>query len=225
MKIRAESNNGFLQRFLLISIVCLGFGFYCLYDGFIAYPAELARSTAFYELEKSIDDETSGDSFEVQWEALAAEKAWSIDKPKKKPAIIQSDIIWQYGMAAIAFMVGLPVLFNFLKTRNSWLESDGHEVTTSWGQSMQLDQVEAVDKKKWQKKGIAKITYQSNGQRAGLVMDDFKYEREPIGEMLSQIESKLDRHQITGGPTQQELADFEEELAKAEAEPPGSVEE
>ena len=218
MKIRADSNNGFLQRFLLIAIVCLGFGLYCLYDGFVAYPAELIRSTAFYDLEKRGEGESDGISFASQWEALAAENGWSIDKPKKKPAIIQSDILWQYGMAAIAFMIGFPVLFNFFKTRNSWLESDGHAVTTSWGQTMELAQVEMVDKKKWEKKGIAKVTYESNGQRAKMVIDDFKYEREPVGEILSQIESQVDREQIIGGPSQQELADFEKELAQADAE-------
>ena len=87
MKIRADSNNGFLQRFLLIAIVCLGFGLYCLYDGFVAYPAELIRSTAFYDLEKRGEGESDGISFASQWEALAAENGWSIDKPKKKPAI------------------------------------------------------------------------------------------------------------------------------------------
>ncbi|MCH2179786.1 MAG: hypothetical protein MK106_13380, partial [Mariniblastus sp.] len=218
MKIRADSNNGFLQRFLLIAIVCLGFGLYCLYDGFVAYPAELIRSTAFYELEKRGEVESDGISFASQWEALAAENGWSIDKPKKKPAIIQSDILWQYGMAGIAFMIGFPVLYNFFKTRNSWLESDGHAVTTSWGQTMELAQVEMVDKKKWEKKGIAKVTYQSNGQRAKMVIDDFKYEREPVGEILSQIESQVDREQIIGGPSQQELADFEKELSQADAE-------
>lgn len=211
MKIRAESNNGFLQRFLLIAIVCMGFGLYCLYDGFIAYPRELERSTAYYAYHDLETEDGTGSSqeFEAQWEALALENGWSLDKPKKRPAIIRSDIIWQYGMATVAFLVGVPVLYNYFSTRNSWMESDGDQITTSWGQSMKFDQVLRIDKKRWEKKGIAKIAYTEGEQPRTLVIDDFKYDRAAMGEILEQIESSVDREKIVGAPTQQELAEYD----------------
>ncbi len=225
MKIRAESNNGFLQRFLLIAIVCMGFGLYCLYDGFIAYPKELARSIGYYAYHELDDDEKPDVidedldlDFEAKWELLAAENNWSIDKPKKRPAIIQSDIIWQYGMAIVAFLVGLPVLYNYLNSRNSWMESDGEQVATSWGQTMKFDQVVYIDKRKWEKKGVAKITYRVDEQERKLVIDDFKFDRTAMGEILGQIETSVDREIIVGAPTQQELAEYAEEQLAADDE-------
>lgn len=225
MKIRAESNNGFLQRFLLIAIVCMGFGLYCLYDGFIAYPKELARSIGYYvyhDFDDQEEPELLADDmdmdFEAKWELLAAENNWSIDKPKKRPAVIQSDIIWQYGMAIVAFLVGMPVLYNYLNSRNSWIESDGEQVATSWGQTMNFDQVQQIDKRKWEKKGIAKIAYTNDGQNRTLLIDDFKFNRTAIGEILDQIESSVDRGIIVGAPTQQELAEYDDEQLAADDE-------
>ena len=213
MKIRADSNNGFLQRFLLIAIVCIGFGLYCLYDGFIAYPKKLEISEA-YELLHPPGEEMSVDQAvlaEAEWETLAQSQGWSIEKPKKGPHAIQSDIIWQYIMAGVAFLVGLPVLYNYLSSRNAWIESDGQRVTTSWGQVMDFDQVQLIDKKRWEKKGIAKVGYLDQGDARSLVIDDFKFDRGAMGDILDQIESSLDREKIVGAPTQQELAAYQQE--------------
>ncbi|MCH2182591.1 MAG: hypothetical protein MK108_11350 [Mariniblastus sp.] len=217
MKIRADSNNGFLQRFLLIAIVCMGFGLYCLYDGFIGYPKKLKISEAYDQFHPVTAEEVSTDQAvqaEAEWESFAQSQGWSIEKPKKRPAAIRSDIIWQYIMAGVAFLVGLPVLYNYLTSKNAWIESDGRQVTTSWGQVVDFDQVQGIDKKRWEKKGIAKVSYLGRQGEGTLVIDDFKFNRSAMGEILDQIESSLDREKIVGAPTQQELAAYEQESAE-----------
>ena len=224
MKIRAESNNGFLQRFLLIAIVCIGFGFYCLYDGFIGYPKKLKISEAYEQYHSTETGEPVTEQLaqsEAEWEAFAKSQGWSIEKPKKRPPAIRSDIIWQYIMATIAFLVGLPVLYNYVRSRNSWIETDGVRITTSRGQVVELEKVQGVDKRRWEKKGIAKVSYLDQGSTAILVIDDFKFERTPMGEILGQIEAKIDRDKIVGAPTQQELAAYQQELSEAGSEKGG----
>ena len=54
-----------------------------------------------------------------------------------------------------------------------------------------------------------------------LVIDDFKYERATMGEILGQIEAKVDRDKIVGAPTQQELAAYQQELSEAAKEEAG----
>ncbi len=217
MKIRAESNKGFLQRFLLIAIVCFGFGLYCLYDGFIAYPKELERSEAYYQLlsasesGKDGEDDYFSSGIESEWGALARSNGWSLAKPKKEPPIIRSDIIWQYGMAFVSFLVGFSVLINYLRSRNAWLELDGQNVVSSWGQTLELQQIQGIDKRKWEKKGISKISYDDAGKTRTLVIDDFKFDRTSIGDILQRIESSVVREAIVGGPTQQEIAAYEAE--------------
>ena len=121
-------------------------------------------------------------------------------------------------MATVAFLVGLPVLYNYFRSRNSWIETDGKRVTTSRGQVVELEQVQGVDKRRWEKKGIAKVSYLDQEGVSILVIDDFKYERAPMGEILAQIEAKVDRDKIVGAPTQQELAAYQQEISEAGSE-------
>jgi hypothetical protein len=57
-----------------------------------------------------------------------------------------------------------------------------------------------LDKKKWETKGIAKATYRDNSLTRVFVFDDFKFDREPLGDMLRSLEKKISRDQIVGGP-------------------------
>lgn len=229
MTIRADSNNSFLQRFLLVAIVCFAFGLWSLYDGFIAYPKKLERSEAYHELAEEFEDSTSPaglndeneQKFFEEWEQLATEKGWSVAKPKKTPPEIESDILWQYGMAIVAFLVGIPVLIKYFGSRNSWVESDGKSLTTSWGQRLDFDEITEVNKKKWFNKGIARVHYRDDGRNRTFVMDDFKYDRDQMDKIMREIEAVVDRSAIVGGPTQ---AEYQETLA-AEEEPAEELEE
>ena len=58
---------------------------------------------------------------------------------------------------------------------------------------------------------MAKITYRVDEGERKLVIDDFKFDRTAMGEILGQIETSVDREIIVGAPTQQELAEYAEE--------------
>ena len=64
---------------------------------------------------------------------------------------------------------------------------------------MSFSQIETFDKKRWDKKGIAKIRYTQEGKRQTFVLDDCNYDYQPIRAMVRLVESKIDRKQIVGG--------------------------
>ena len=99
MEIRADWDSKFMLRFLLISLLLLGFGLYSLYDGFIAYPAEKLRAEAFYAPEM---EELEESARVARWQEVAKENGWKRSQPEK-PDAIQIDIYWQYGMAIMCF--------------------------------------------------------------------------------------------------------------------------
>ncbi|MEO8271198.1 MAG: hypothetical protein ABI557_15860, partial [Aureliella sp.] len=123
-----------------------------------------------------------------------------------------SDIVGQYFWGGINLLVGLPALILWLRARGSWVESTESGLTTSWGQSLRFSDVKLLDKKRWQRKGIAKATYApaEGGPSKKFVFDDFKYEREPLGQILRDLEKHLLPEQIVGGPPEAELAKFSE---------------
>jgi hypothetical protein len=55
-----------------------------------------------------------------------------------------------------------------------------------------LPMVESLDKRKWERKGIAWVNYRTeNGKQGKLKLDDFVYEREPVDEIFKRIEQWL----------------------------------
>jgi hypothetical protein len=57
---------------------------------------------------------------------------------------------------------------------------------------MPLSAIESVDKQKWERKGIAFVTYQlDDGTSGKFKLDDFVYQREPVDQIFQRIEHSL----------------------------------
>ncbi len=69
----------------------------------------------------------------------------------------------------------------------------------SWGPSVLFTQIDAFDKKRWDKKGIAKIRYSADGKHRTFILDDCNFEHLPIRAMVRLVESKIQPDQIVGG--------------------------
>ncbi len=225
MPVRANISSRYRGRWGLMALFCFGFTLWFLYDGSITYPNQRARALKYQELQ----DEGRLD----EWEIIAAENGWPSANPGEPKT--EHDIGVQFAMAATAAPVGLVFLVLFLVSRGRWMEGDENGIKTSWGQEVQFSQITGLDKKLWRNKGIAKITYQENGKKRRLALDDFKYDREATEEMLRAVESHLDDDQIVGGPPepppgeedeteQQAAGPSGEEAAEMAAEPTAEAE-
>ena len=146
-----------------------------------------------------MDDKTERSQ---KWQEVCEENGWSYAIPEKTPEELQTYIQWQFWMAAGSFLVGIPMIIWFFRTKKTWVEADESSIQGSWGQEVQFKSIETLDKKKWKNKGIAKITYQQDGASKKFVLDDFKYQREPMGEIMKLIEASLNENQIVNGVTE-----------------------
>lgn len=194
MSIRADADKKFLLKFLLISIACFLYGLYCVYDGLIGYPSKLPRARAYAELADLDETERS-----KQWQVIAKENDWSHGKPDP-PEEIEAGIMFQWAQLAVCLLVGIPLLIWYFRTKGSWIELDGDRLRTSWGKEFLLPAATALDKRKWEKKGIAKVEFGKSGQAETFKMDDFMYERKSMGEILKAIEKHVPADKITIGP-------------------------
>lgn len=201
MGLRANFQKSYGMRYLLLAGGCLFAAAWFAYDGFIGYPANLEPARKYDELAK-----LDGAEKQAQWKKIAAENNWSTSPPAKTAEEIEGDIEGQYFFGGLALIAGIPALFFFLRSRGSWVERTETGLTTSWGQSLDFSKVTQLDKKKWATKGIAKAWYQENGAPRRFVFDDFKYEREPLGQMLRALEAMLQPEQIVGGPPEKPIA-------------------
>lgn len=175
------------------AVIC-GFSLYCLYDGFIAYPLEQERGLAF--------DKLSAEGRQNDWDEFATAKGWSTSPPTepKSEEDFRTKVYMQYAMAVLTAAIGLPMLLLALKSRGNWIESSDTGITTSWGESFNFDQILQVDKRRWRNKGIAKLTYLAGDRNRRFVIDDFKYERPTMDQILYDLEQRIDPERIVNGP-------------------------
>jgi hypothetical protein len=226
MAIRSNSDPRYYRRFLIMGIAALGFAVYCLYDGTIGYPRKRVSGFADFKSEFThyFSAEQQGDLTLDEFEAVGdedARQAWekySHDRGIKSRA----DVIMQFVMAAGSGAIGLWLLWGVFRARGRWIEASDTELTSSWGQSLNYDQIVSIDKRKWRKKGIAKIRYQDGGRTRRFTIDDFKFERDATDHILYEIEKKIGYDKITGGPPESasaQLADGPSEELVEDTEP------
>ena len=128
------------------------------------------------------------------WKELATEKGWPTITPSKTAEDISHDIGGQFMMIVLCSLFGIPALLKFMSGQGTWIEGDKKLIRNSRGQEVQIDSITKIDKTKWDAKGIAKIHYEVDGKKKKFVMDDFKYDRKPMGELMrGDVQVVLDR--------------------------------
>ncbi len=197
MNIRANTENNFLLKYLAIGALCLAFAAWSLYDGLINYPGKIPRSKAWKEIKEKYPEPEWG----PKWRELSAEKGWNPKRPKKDESVeaIESKIIWQWVFLAIGLGVGAPCILWYLKNKGTWVELSGEEITSSWGKGFKLDDVTKFDKRKWDKKGIGVVHFENEEGLSTFVLDDLKFERDRMDEIVVAVEKFIGREKIVNG--------------------------
>jgi hypothetical protein len=196
-----------------MGVGALGFSLFCLYDGFIRYPAKRADKFEVFKLERAKSQpetmfsrgENRAMSFE-EFDGIADEyhrNIWDqfvhdVDVPTTPK------IFAQFVMAAGTALIGVALLWGPIRSRGRWIEAGPEGLTSSWGESFRFDEVEVVNKRAWRKKGIARVTYVSGGRRRTFVIDDFKFQRWPTDAILYVLEQRIDHGRIINGPAEPE---------------------
>jgi hypothetical protein len=207
MAIRSNSDRRYYRRFLIIGTLALGWAVYCLYDGFIGYPNQRERALAYLRLEEEYRGRDPAELLDA-WHKYAQERDWPTTHPGEPKS--QGDIYMQFVMAAVTGAIGLWLLSGVWRTRGDWIEQTDSGLTSSWGQTLDYDQVLAIDKRKWRNKGIAKIRYQEGNRKRRFVLDNFKFQRDSTDRILYDLESHVGHDKIINGPPEPLYEEHEE---------------
>ena len=201
-EVRAEINHGYFLKFLAIGFVCLAMVGYFLYDGSIGYPKILEASKEYHGDEKYLESPKL-------WQEYATTQGWSTEVPPP-PEEMESKITGQFIFAAITFVIAIPFFLKYLLALGSHIIATPSQIRPSWkSQPIAIDAISKIDKTKWAEKGIAKLTYDNKK----FALDDFKFQREPMAQIIRWVEEKLTDDQIVGGVREKDAT----EEAEAEA--------
>jgi hypothetical protein len=84
-----------------------------------------------------------------------------------------------------------------LRSLNRWVELDEQGLSTSAGARVPFEAITRLNKRRWEKKGIAVVHYKDDGGADRKIdLDDWKFERQPMDEIVLSIESQLPSDKI-----------------------------
>ncbi|MDE0938597.1 MAG: hypothetical protein OSA43_01440, partial [Pirellulales bacterium] len=134
---------------------------------------------------------------DAAWKEVYEQQHWPDDYPgePKNPYAIDQ----QFYMAGAIIPFSLFFLVSLVRKRKSWIEGDGNGLRNSRRDDLAFAQIDSFDKKRWDKKGIAKVRYRSGGTQKTFVLDDCNYDYQPIRAIVRLVESQIALEQITGG--------------------------
>ncbi|WP_432799435.1 hypothetical protein [Poriferisphaera sp. WC338] len=184
MSVKTVISGGYRARLGVIGLVLIGFGIYCLYDGFIAYPEKQRMQIAFAELKKD-----SPDDWAEKWRVMSAENGWSEAQPEAPMSDLS--IYTQFIMAGITLPFGLYFGGLFLLSGGRFVEADEKGIRSNKVSDVSWDDVKSVDSSRWQSKGIAVVHYERASGAGVVTLDDWKFEREPTQEIYSMVANHL----------------------------------
>lgn len=207
MNLRANAERKFLLKYLFIGLICLAFGCWATYDGFVKYPNQIPRAQAWEELKQKIEstEALSDANLGPMWEGIAKENGWSTKRLKKDESVasVQGKISYQYLFMAIGFCVGIPCLIWYLRNKSCWIESTSDGLRSSNGDELKLQEIVQFDKKKWEKKGIGIVHYKTkDGLSKKFIIDDLKHDRIITDKIVAWMESIIPEEMIVNGPTE-----------------------
>ena len=201
MNVHARISKEWRRRMTLMALMLNGSGLWFCYDGFVAWPAEAAR----YQQLQTVTAGTVPEGTKLDAENPAVVRAWSEYaatndlNPKVPKNRTPGDLTGQRVTGGI--MLGFGLLFVAwvaLQHRKS-VRADGDIITGPNGETMHLDTVVDMDRRKWAKKGIAYAIYEKDGKRRRLCLDDHKF----IGceEIILEAERRIAARTATPPPS------------------------
>lgn len=163
---------------IIVLLMLLGSSAWFFYDGAVAYPKYNIKADAYAELQRVYQaDETL---LKEKWKALAIENHWDPeDVPKKR-----KDEAQQFRWGSGLLVISVAFLLWMLREMHRVILADDEKfigitravIPFNALREIRFDSVFGVDKRRWDKKGIAVVFYKTEkGGRASALIDEYKY--------------------------------------------------
>jgi len=224
MDIKSNARKGYITKFLLIGLVGLAIGGWHLTDAITKAPKLRKHADAYLEMRgpqnENGDYMISDGDLQEAWKAYAEPLGLPIDKPKLHDDI-KFFVTYNYFVGAIFTLLGLWCLAVCLPAIGKWIQLRDGKLSTKGGKEIALEDITAIDKTRWEKKGIAKVSAtDANGKVQTVIIDDLKFEREPTDQIMAEIERVAGEDKITAGKpeSEYETLKLEKEAKRLERE-------
>lgn len=215
MDIKATPRRGYILKFLLIGLAALAFGGVHLKDAIFVYPQLRTYADAYEQMRGPLDENgnamISDGDLQEQWKVYALENKVSIAEPVLNEKL-DFNIAYNYLIGVVFSAMGVACLLVAIPTFGKWIELRDGVLRDNRGTEIDLQNVTSIDKKRWEKKGIAKvISAAAGGKGKTITIDDIKFEREPADQIMAAIEQTAGEDKIVNGLPESHYAKIREE--------------
>lgn len=179
MNVHARISKEWRRRMTLMALMLNGSGLWFCYDGFIAWPAETARYAQLEAITTGAGlvppDTKLTDKDPAVVRAWTAYAAANDLKPKLPKHRSPGDISGQRIIGGVFMLFGLSFVGWVALQHRKSVRADDTAVTGADGETVALDSIIEMDRRKWANKGIAYAIYEVDGKRRRLCLDDHKF--------------------------------------------------
>ena len=185
MNVDARISKEWRRRMLFMLFMVSTISAWFLWDGYVTWPNGAERHAEFVEIEaamvasgkiEAVEHQAHGaevnEYLRIAWERHAKQAGYKRDMPKERTdASIREQRMIGWVMMTGSVFFGLWVLWNHKLS----VRAEGDVVIGTSGQRVELDSIVKIDRKQWQKKGIAYAIYEVDGKQKRLCLDDHKF--------------------------------------------------
>jgi hypothetical protein len=205
---------GYRNRLLLIALGALFYAALCVYDARIKYPDQIRANERIEELkaEHPID-------WKDRWPEVAKENGWDGTKEPKDRS--QGDIATQWWQFAVVFPIGMYCLISVLIWSRRSIGIDETKFYAYGGVEVPFEEITRIDAARWDNKGIARVYYNAGEVEKSVIIDDFKFERQPTNEIFKRLKEEVGEDKIEGLVDEDAAAEAQAEAEAALADASG----
>ena len=167
-----KKQKGFLALFLA------AIGLWFLFDARTGFPRSNERWIAHEKL--------SADNRLSEWPELAKEKGWNETPPHK--FYQREDLLGQYVAASVLFLGATAAFLYWLSQIKRVFKLDDEAVILPNGKRVPFAAVTRINRKKWDAKGLATVYFSIDGRPGKFLLDDYKFDRNPMHAIMAAIE-------------------------------------
>lgn len=189
MDLKATIAGSYRNRLLLIALGTLLYAAWCFYDGMYAYPE---KQDIFREWQQT--KELHPEEWRDIWADKIAETGW----PAQPKEVTDGDIRTQWIQFAIVFPIGTFCLLSLAIWSRRYIGADQSKLYTHGGVEVPFEKITSIDATRWERKGIARVRYASDSGEGAILIDDWKYQREPTDEIFKRLRKQVDAGRIEG---------------------------
>jgi hypothetical protein len=162
-------------RYILTAILILMAAWFA-YDGWVRYPDHNKR---FAELEAQIK----------QLEAAGQDVVPLREQQRDIKQHSDLDIFWQHALAITLPLVGIALAGWAVYNSRGEIRLAGDRLSAPGHPEISFDDIEALDKRLWDRKDIAYVRYEKGARKGSIRLDAFVYEADPIVKIYERVEA------------------------------------